>query len=189
MKKVYVKTRSAWRTWLARNHNRGANGIWLVFYRRGSPQPSLDYEEAVEEALCYGWIDSIIKKADGQKYLRKFTPRKANSEWSALNKRRVASLTREGRMTKHGLAKIEAAKRLGNWKTDPRPELSLNTPDDFQKALRQNSKAMAFFDRLAPSYRKQFLGWIEVAKRPETRERRIHESVTLLQAGRKLGPK
>jgi uncharacterized protein YdeI (YjbR/CyaY-like superfamily) len=111
MKQVYVSTRDQWRRWLAENHDRSEGGIWLVYFKKGTGQPSLNYEESVEEALCFGWIDSIIRTIDSNKYCRKFTPRKDGSKWSASNKSRVEKIIREGRMTEFGPAKVEAAKR------------------------------------------------------------------------------
>lgn len=145
------------------------------------------YDEAVEEALCFGWIDSIIKKLDGTRYCRKFTPRKLNSKWSALNKERVARLIRERKMTASGLAKIEVAKQSGLWDVDPRPTISFDIPGEFSKALNRNKVAKSHFVKLSPTYKKQFIGWIVTAKRPETRESRIQESISLLELGMKLG--
>jgi len=151
---------------------------------------SIEYETSVEEALCYGWVDSIIKKLDETKYARKFTPRKDDSKWSPSNIKRVNKLINEGKMREYGLKKIKAAKRSGKW-DDPvqRPELSFEMHPEFAQALKDNKQAKETFDNLAPTYKKQYLGWIEVAKRPETREKRIRESIRLLAAGKKLGLK
>ena len=110
----YSKTPAEWREWLQNNHDR-STGVWLVFHKKGSGLPSIDYEDAVIEALCFGWIDSIIKKIDEEQYARKFTPRNDNSIWSASNKVRIEKLINSGRMTEIGLAKIEAAKKNGQW--------------------------------------------------------------------------
>jgi uncharacterized protein YdeI (YjbR/CyaY-like superfamily) len=189
MKQVHVSTRDHWRRWLAENHEKEEDGIWLVFYKRETGRPSLEYEESVEEALCFGWIDSIIKRLDDQTYCRKFTPRRDGSRWSKANKWRVKKLFKEGRMTGFGLAKVEAAKRSGSWGTDPRPVISIDIPQELSEALGRNRKATAFFERLAPTYRKHFIGWIVTAKRPETRARRVKESMALLARGEKLGLK
>jgi len=188
MKQLYLKTRTAWRKWLARNHDK-QSGVWLVFYKKHTGQPTLDYEAAVEEALCFGWIDSIIKKLDEQRYLRKMTPRKAQSQWSALNKRRVEKLVGEGRMCAPGLAKVEAAKASGHWDASGHAQIPPGVPAELAQALAQQPKAQAFFDQLAPSYRKQFIGWIAVAKQQSTRDRRAKESIALLKQGKKLGMK
>jgi len=188
IKQLYVADREQWRDWLSKNHAVKA-GIWLIFYKKETSKPTIEYEAAVEEALCFGWIDSIIKKIDGEKYARKFTPRSDKSNWSALNKRRVNKMIKEGRMTKIGLAKIEKAKKTGLWEKDGWPQISLDIPPEFAKALARNKKAKENFDNLAPTYRKHYIGWISVAKRPETKKRRIEESIALLEKGQKLGLK
>lgn len=189
MKEVYLPTRAKWRKWLSDNHNKENKGIWLVFYKKGTGKPSLGYEDSVEEALCFGWIDSIIKKIDDEKYCRKFTPRRPESKWSELNKKRVKEAIKEGRMTKHGLAKIEAAKKSGLWERNPTPTINFDMPKEFVNALRKNKKAKVFFDQLAPTYQKYYIAWITTAKRPETKDKRIRESITLLEEGKKLGLK
>jgi len=188
MKQLYVTNRNQWREWLSKNHATEA-GIWLVFYKKETSIPTIAYEAAVEESLCFGWIDSIIKKIDSEKYARKFTPRTDKSNWSQLNKKRASKMIKQGRMTEVGLAKITAAKKSGLWDKDPRPRISLDIPPEFANALARNKKAKECFDKLAPSYRKHYIGWINVAKRPETREQRIQESIALLENGKKLGLK
>jgi uncharacterized protein YdeI (YjbR/CyaY-like superfamily) len=188
MKQLYIADKEQWRDWLSKNHATEA-GIWLIFYKKETSRPTIAYEAAVEEALCFGWIDSIIKKIDAEKYARKFTPRSDKSKWSALNKKRAGKMIREGRMTKIGLAKIETAKKTGLWDKDGRPRLSLDVPTEFTKALARNKKAKENFDKLAPTYRKHYIAWISVAKRPETKKRRIKESIALLEKGQKLGLK
>ena len=188
MEQVYVKTREAWRTWLARNYDK-SQGIWLVFYKKHTGKASLEYDEAVEEALCFGWIDSIIKKIDDEQYVRKLTPRKPESRWSALNKKRVAKLESQGLMTEVGLAKVQEAKASGVWDQSDRPSMTWEVPDELERALAKNKKARRYFDQLAPSYRKQFIGWITMAKRQETKARRVRESMALLEQGKRLGIK
>ena len=188
MKQLYVATKDQWREWLSRHHAAEA-GVWLVFYKKETSKPTIDYEEAVEEALCFGWIDSIIKKIDAEKYARKFTPRKDQSKWSDLNKKRVAKMIKAGRMTGAGLKKIKAAKKSGLWDQDPRPKISLDVPPEFARALARSKKAKENFEQLASTYRRHYIGWIVTAKRPETRERRIAESIALLEKGKKLGLK
>jgi uncharacterized protein YdeI (YjbR/CyaY-like superfamily) len=189
MKQVHVSTRGQWRRWLAESHNKEEDGIWLVFYKKETGRPSLQYEESVEEALCFGWIDSIIRRIDDDKYCRKFTPRRDGSRWSASNRMRVEKIIKEGRMTEFGLAKVEAAKRSGNWEKDPRPVISMELPQELSEALAGNRKARDFLEGLAPTYRKHFIGWIVAAKRPETRARRLKESLALLARGERLGLK
>lgn len=186
MKQLYFKTSDNWRNWLASNHDK-ENEVWLIFFKKETGEPSIEYESAVEEALCFGWIDSIIKKIDEKRYARKFTPRKDSSKWSELNKKRVAKLIKDNRMTEMGLAKIETAKRNGCWDKQNRPNIQFDIPKEFQSALNQNKKARENFNQLSPTCQKQYIGWIVVAKRQETKERRIKESIDLLEKGQKLG--
>ena len=188
MKQIYIKTRGEWRNWLQKHHE-SCNGIWLIFYKKSTGKPSLEYGTAVEEALCFGWIDSIIKRIDEEKYVRKFTPRKLGSRWSDLNKKRILKLEKQGLITEAGQAIVDEARKSGIWNEVNRPTLSFEIPDDLERALLKNEKAKRFFDQLVPSYKKQFLGWIQVAKRQETRENRIRESIALLERGEKLGMK
>ena len=189
MKEIYLTTRAKWRKWLSDNHDKEKEGIWLVFYRKETGKPSLEYEDSVEEALCFGWVDSIIKKIDDEKYCRKFTPRKPDSKWSQLNRKRVQKAIKEGRMTEHGLAIIEAAKKSGLWERNPTAAINFDMPKEFVDAMKKNKKAKDFFDQLAPTYQKHYIAWVTTAKRPETRDKRIRESITLLEQGKKLGLK
>lgn len=188
MKQVYVKDRKEWRDWLSKNHNKETD-VWLVYYKKETGRPTIKYGDSVEEALCFGWIDSIIKKIDEEKYVRKFTPRKPDSYWSEPNKQRVEKMIRIGRMTPFGLSKIEAAKKSGLWDKNARPQLLFEMLPEFEEALKKNSRAKEIFEKLSSSHKKQYLGWIEVAKRPETKEKRIKEAITLLEKGEKLGLK
>lgn len=189
MKIIEVKNREEWRLWLAANHDKEKEA-WLVYYKQKTRKTSIKYDDSAEEALCYGWIDSIIKKLNDTKYLRKFTPRNDNSQWSILNKKRVEKMMKEGLMTEHGLKKVEAAKRNGKWDNPAqKPALQFRIPPDFAAALKKNKKAEKTFMKMAPTYQKQYLGWIEIAKRPETKDKRIKESIRLLSEGQKLGLK
>jgi uncharacterized protein YdeI (YjbR/CyaY-like superfamily) len=157
MKQLHFTTRSQWRQWLAKNHDQEKNGVWLLFHRKNTGRPVLCYEESVEEALCFGWIDSIIKRIDDDSYCRKFTPRKDDSAWSNKNKHRVEKVTQEGRMTAVGQAKVDAATKSGRWAKDPRPVINRDVPQDLSEALDRNRNAMNFFENLAPTYRKHFI--------------------------------
>lgn len=189
MKQLLVSSRARWRRWLAAHHDRELRGIWLVFHKRGSGKPSLDYEDAVEEALCYGWIDSVVKRINDASYCRKFTPRHDRSNWSPTNRRRAEKVIREGRMTAIGLAKIDAARRLGTWERDVRPAINSHAPSELSRALSRNRKARERFEGLAPSCQRRFIGWIVAAKKPETRARRVRESLALLGRRQQLGLK
>ena len=188
MKQLYVKTRDEWRKWLSK-HNSTEKELWLVFFKKETGKPSIEYDASVEEALCFGWVDSIIKKIDDEKYARKFTPRKPESHWSESNKTRVKKMIEQGRMAESGLARVQEAKQNGIWYKSARPNISFEIPEEFEHALQQNKKAQEFFEQLAPTYQKQYIGWMAVAKRQETREKRIKESIALLKKGEKLGLK
>ena len=157
--------------------------MWLVFLKGAERQ--LPYADAVEEALCFGWIDSLMRPIDGRSYMQLFTPRKAKSNWSALNKTRVASLIDRGLMARAGLAAVEHAKKVGTWTALDHVE-ALAMPPDFAKALNAKKKARAFFDSLAPSHRKGILYWINGVKSPEKRAERIAHAVS--QAAKGLRP-
>jgi uncharacterized protein YdeI (YjbR/CyaY-like superfamily) len=186
MKQLYATDREQWRHWLSLHHAT-ETGVWLVFYKKETAKPTIAYEAAVEEALCFGWIDGIVKKIDEARYARKFTPRRGSSGWSELNKKRAERMMRQGRMTEAGLAKISAAKKSGLWDKDPRPEISFDVPPELARALVRNKKAKENFDKLAPSHRRHYIAWIAIAKRAETKRRRVKESIALLERGRKLG--
>jgi uncharacterized protein YdeI (YjbR/CyaY-like superfamily) len=185
---LLCKTIEQWRNWLKQNH-RIVDEIWLVFYKKGAGEQSLDYDGALDEALCYGWIDSIIKKIDETKYARKFTPRNEISKWSEINKKRVARLIKAGRMTEAGLAVVKAAKGNGCWDKSDRPPIVTEVPVELEVALKKNKKARENFGQLAPSHQKRYILWITTAKRQETRDRRIREAIALLTKGEKLGLK
>ena len=188
MNQLYIKAKSEWRKWLQKNHNK-VNEVWLIFYKKETGKLSIDYEAAVEEALCFGWIDSLVKKIDEERYARKFTPRKDNSVWSESNKKRVKKVIKEGRMSEYGIEKIKAAKKSGKWYEDQRPEVSFTMSPLFSEALNKNKKAKENFEKLSPSNRKYYIGWITNAKREDTIKRRIEDSIKILQQGKKLGLK
>lgn len=189
MTKRSFKTAAAWRAWLERNHAR-EKGIWLAYYKKGSGKTSVTYEEALEEALCFGWIDSVVSRLDNERYMQKYTPRNAENVWSAANKERVRKLIAEGRMAAPGMAKIEAAKRNGSWNklSDiDRVGRTGEIPEDLRRALAGNPVANEKFERLQPSQKKLWAWWILSAKKPETRARRIVETVKGVAAGRRPG--
>jgi uncharacterized protein YdeI (YjbR/CyaY-like superfamily) len=173
--RVYVPDRVAWRAWLA-EHHATASGVWLVYYKKESGKPRVAYDEAVEEALCFGWIDSRSNAIDGERYAQLFTPRRAGSPWSRPNKQRVAELTRRGLMAPAGLAAIERARRDGSWVAYDEVE-DLRIPADLEEALAANATAAACFAAFGASSKKQILWWIASAKRPETRRKRVEQMV------------
>lgn len=185
---LHVTNRDVWRTWLEKNHDTKKE-IWLIFYRRHTDKLSIPYGDAVEEALCFGWIDSIIKRIGDEKFARKFTPRKTKSSWSQPNRKRAEKMIKEGKMTEVGLARIREAKKNGEWFKAAPPRKTLVTPPYIRKALAANKKALDNFNNLAKSYKEQYIGWITSAKREETRRRRLAEAIRLLEQNEKLGMK
>ena len=178
-----VRGRRQWREWLDAHHS-SVSEVWLVFYKRHTGVSFLGYGDAVEEALCYGWVDSIVRRLDDSRYARKFTPRRLNSKWSTANRRRYKSLAQRGLLAKAGVERAPTS-RCGD---APRPSAT-EIPAYVEKALKANMRAWKFFQQLAPSYRRAYIGWIESAKREETKARRIREAVRLLASERKLGLK
>ncbi len=175
LEEVYASDRQVWRQWLAQNH-RTSFGIWLIYYKVKSAQPSVQYSEAVKEALCFGWIDSKVKSLDGDRYKQIFTPRKPQSVWSKLNKNYIEELIAQGLMTPAGLDKIAAAKQDGSWSALDAIE-ALIIPLDLKQALAANQTADRNFTAFSNSTKKNILFWIESAKRAETRLNRIEKTV------------
>jgi uncharacterized protein YdeI (YjbR/CyaY-like superfamily) len=182
MTTLHLTTRAAWRSWLAEHHDRETE-IWLVYNKRHTGEPRVEYDDAVEEALCFGWIDSIVRTIDEDRYAQKFTPRKAKSKWSESNLKRFAKLVREGKMTGAGLAKAPPQDAA------PLPAADDSVPGYIEAALRANDVAWINFTNLAPSYRRLYIRWIEDAKKEETRRKRLAEAVSLLEQNKKLGLK
>ncbi|MEA5452362.1 YdeI/OmpD-associated family protein [Leptolyngbya sp. CCNP1308] len=174
---VQVESRAEWRAWLAANHAR-TEGLWLITYKKRPGRPYVSYDEVVEEALCFGWIDSKGNKLDGDRTMLWMAPRQPGTGWSALNKRRIAALTEAGLMMPPGLAKIEAAKQDGSWELLDAIE-RLEIPPDLAAAFAENDLASANFEAFPRSAKRGILEWIASAKRAETRERRIAETVEL----------
>ena len=178
-----VKTRQQWRSWLSKHHGT-VSEIWLVFHKLHTGEKSIAYQDALEEALCYGWVDSLIKRLDDERYARKFTPRKPGSKWSTINRRLYAKLKKEGRLAAPGL-KRPPTTRSGDALRSGLSEL----PPEITNKIKANAKAWSYFEQLAPSYRRIYLGWILSAKRAETRERRVNEAIRLLAEKKKIGLK
>lgn len=185
----YPKTRQQWRQWLQKNHDR-ETGVLLKGYRKEMNKPSLATADAVEEALCFGWIDSIKRKLEDGSSVLKFTPRKTKSIWSKVNKDRVNKLIENGLMTEAGLAKISLAKSNGSWDSlnaSDHHAANNSIPPELEKAFTKNKKALANFQAFPSSYRKRFLYWIDSAKRPETKKERIIMTVKMSAANKKPG--
>lgn len=174
---VRAKDRAAWRRWLERNHA-SSPSVWLVIHKKGHPTGRLLYEDAVQEALCFGWIDSTANALDEHNYKLWMAPRKPRSGWSAVNKRRIERLFADGQIAPAGLAAIDAAKRDGSWAALDGSH-SLVVPRDLAKAFKRYPDAARHFDAFPPSARRVILQWIDAAKRPETRAKRIDETARL----------
>jgi uncharacterized protein YdeI (YjbR/CyaY-like superfamily) len=178
---VEVADRAAWRQWLADRHAQ-RESIWLVFHKQASDGTSPTYDEAVEEALCFGWIDSTVNRLDDRRSLQLFAPRKPRSTWSASNKERVARLEQQGLLAPAGIAAIERAKQDGTWSALDAIE-RLEEPADLAAALDTVAAARASWNGFSPSSRKAILWWVVSAKRPETRTKRIDQTVRMAAKG------
>lgn len=185
-----LTTRTQWRAWLEKHHAT-CREVWLICYKKHTGRASIPYEDAVEEALCVGWIDSIVKLIDEERYARKFTPRRPGSVWSEHNRRRVARLLKEGRLTNQGKAVLPAPRtRLASARPRKpgrvRPPL---LPRMFREAFRLHPRAAEQFRRRAPSYQRTIVLWVTDARREETRSRRLREVIRVLSRNRPLGLK
>jgi uncharacterized protein YdeI (YjbR/CyaY-like superfamily) len=182
--KVRPRSRAAWRGWLEANHA-ASGGIWLVFAKKHTKLASLSYDEAVEEALCFGWIDSLVKSIDDRFHMQMFTPRKAKSAWSALNRKRAARLIEAGLMTAAGLAPITLAKKTGRWEAHKASE-ALKVPPELKRAIDANLAAKKNWPAYTESQRRMFLYMVNGAKRPETRAKRVARIIEIVSSGVKF---
>ena len=186
MKTLLVRTVEHWREWL-QAHHRSESEIWLVFCKQGSGGVSIERKDAVDEALCFGWVDSLVKRLDERRYALKFTPRRADSRWSNANRKRYAELRASGRLKPAGIARPPTDRGYG-----PRPArlpLPAKLPRYIQAALDKRPKARRHFESLSPAQRRRYIAWIESAIREETKVRRLEESIRLLSSGQVLGLK
>ena len=181
LKTLDVRSRARWRAWLEANHG-SASEIWLVFHKAHTGTTSIDYEESVEEAICFGWVDSLVRRLDEDRYARKFTPRKTDSFWSDSNRERYAKVEALGWLAPAGRERAPTANRYPR-----RPKRSSAVPPYIKRALKSEPRAWATFERLTPRERIMYVGWIDNAKREETKARRIEKAIRLLAAGKKLG--
>jgi uncharacterized protein YdeI (YjbR/CyaY-like superfamily) len=183
------KTAAAWRAWLARNGGREKE-IWLAYYKKGCGKKSVSYQEALDEALCCGWIDSIVRTLDAERYQQRWTPRQPRSIWSAVNKARIKKLLAEGRMAEPGLAAVRIAKKNGSW--DKITEIEKidrggGLPEEALDAMAARPGLREKFEALSPSKKKMLSYWLASAKRPETRDRRMAELDDIIATGRTPG--
>ena len=183
IEKFYPKSRQEWREWLQDNHDK-KQSVWLIYYKKKSNIPTVIYSEAVDEALCFGWIDSKSKPIDELKHMQFFSRRKPNSVWSRVNKEKIERLTNEGLMTKAGYEIIEIAKQNGSWTILDEAE-ALIIPDDLDKELQKRKNAKEYFLSLSRSDKRNILQWLVLAKRQETRDKRIAEIVELADKNQK----
>jgi uncharacterized protein YdeI (YjbR/CyaY-like superfamily) len=183
---IYISKRGDWRDWLAENHS-VSPGAWLVYYKKHTGIERIAYDDAVEEALCFGWIDSTVRRLDDQRFCQKFVPRRKRSSWSAHNRVRAEKLMADGTMTPAGMGKIEAARTSGEWDKALKERVDRPMPPELKKALADDAKAAAEYRRLTPTQAKYFKNWVGEAKKPETRERRAAKAVAMMREGKKPG--
>lgn len=174
---IQPKTRAAWRAWLEKHHTR-TEGVWLVSYKKATGKPRIDYEDLVEDALCYGWVDSKVNKLDLERSMLWFAPRKPRTGWSRPNKQRVERLLAAGLMHPAGLAKVEQARADGSWTSLDAIE-ELQVPADLRDALDRQPEAARHFDMFPRSVKRGILEWIQIAKKPETRAARVEQTARL----------
>ncbi len=178
-KSIYLENRNAWRIWLKENHVSEKN-VWLKIYKKQSQTPSVYYDEAVDEALCFGWVDSSIKKGNDEFYYQFFAKRNPKSNWSRVNKAKIEKLMTDGLIAEAGLKMVEIAKKTGTWTALDDVENLISTPD-LQERLNQNSIAKGYFEAFPRSVKRGILEWLLNAKQAETRQKRIEEIVSLAE--------
>ena len=183
-KTYYPKDRKEWHNWLKQYHSIEKE-IWVIYFKKHTGKPRVAYDDAVEEALCFGWIDSTVKRIDNDKYCQRFTPRNNNSEWSELNKKRVKKLIKDSKMTEFGMEKVLIAKKNRKWNKKTRAAAEYKMPNEFNKRLKESPKAHRFFNNLPPSHKKNYAAWIASAKKEETKLRRIEKAISLLEQEQK----
>lgn len=185
---ISVSDRNVWRSWLIDNHA-SENEVWLAYYKKHTGKATVSYLESVKEALCFGWIDGLKRRIDEERYAHRFTPRKAGSKWSPQNIRLAEELIESGKMTKAGLAAFD---QRVPYDLELQQQLSakeLPLEAETEKGLKTSQKAWNNFNQLSAGYRKQYVGWIQSAKRPETRKKRLQKAIRLLEENQKLGMK
>lgn len=187
MKTFDAGTVERWRVWLAKHHASEPE-VWLVFHKTHTGKPSVSHSDALDEALCYGWIDSLVKRIDDDRYAIKFTPRKPDSNWSTINIKRYEALRKAKRLAAPGLARSPKGRPV----VDGPPKDSLPTTAtraEVETALKKDARAWTSFEALAPSHRRRYVMWVAMAKREETRQKRLREAIRMLRNGKTLGLK
>lgn len=186
MKTLLVHTPAEWREWLE-THGAAEQEIWLVFYKKHTGLASIAYKDALDEALCFGWVDSLVKRLDDRRYALKFTPRREDSRWSPANRKRYAELKAAGRLGPRGIERHPTDR--GYAPRSPRRPLPSKLPRYIQSALERHAAARRHYEALSMTQRRRYVAWIESAKREETKLRRLNEAIRLLAAGQQLGLK
>jgi uncharacterized protein YdeI (YjbR/CyaY-like superfamily) len=186
VKTFVAQTVDQWRKWLDEHYD-SESEVWLIFHKLHTGVGSIAYLDALDEALCFGWVDSLVKRLDESRYARKFTPRKADSRWSTINRQRYAALKAAGRLKPGGINRPPTDRSYDP--LPPRFKMPSKLPPYIRTALRKRPAALRYFEALAPSHRRRYVGWIESAKHEETKARRLKEAIRLLTAGKPLGLK
>jgi uncharacterized protein YdeI (YjbR/CyaY-like superfamily) len=171
--------------WLEENHD-SSQGAWLKIAKKGADEPSVTYDEAVELALCFGWIDSQVRRFDDQHYIQRFTPRRPRGRWSKINREKAEALIAAGKLRPAGLAEVEAARADGRWEAAYEGQRTAKVPPDLQRALAADPAARKFFDSLDSANRYAIVYRLDDAKKPETRERRLKKFLAMLERGEKI---
>ncbi len=183
---VCPSSRREWRDWLQQNHA-SEQGVWLVYFKKHTGRPTVSYRESVLEALCFGWIDGIMKSIDSERYCHRFSPRKKKSKWSGLNVRFARELIRQGKMTPAGLEAFERRQEYDETHLQGGSGEPPRLPPEIESALKENETAWNNFSALAPGYRRQYIGWLSSAKKDETRKRRLAKALKMLEQNQKPG--
>jgi uncharacterized protein YdeI (YjbR/CyaY-like superfamily) len=182
---IEFQSQNKWRTWLSNNHSKN-DGVWLRLYKKDSNKKSINHDQALDEALCFGWIDGQAKSFDEQSYLQKFTPRRKRSIWSKRNTEKIEQLFEKGKMMPAGLAEVENAKADGRWEKAYESPSNMKVPDDFLKELSKKPKALAFFKSLNKTNTYSINFRLETAKKIETRQKRMKVIIEMLEQGKKF---
>jgi uncharacterized protein YdeI (YjbR/CyaY-like superfamily) len=178
-------SQTEWEAWLDAEHA-ASDGVWVKFAKKGSGVETVDYDEALDVALCYGWIDSQVLRYDERFYLQKFTPRRSRSKWSQINREKIEQLTKRGRMKPAGIEQVELAKADGRWEAAYASPANIEVPDDLKSALEASPKAAESWDELSKSNRFAIVYQLQDAKKPETRARRLEKFVGMLERGERF---
>lgn len=186
MNTLYCKDSDEWRAWLQQNHV-VEQDIWLIYYKKHTKKASIYYTEAVDEALCFGWIDSVVKSIDDEKYMQRFTPRKANSVWSLVNKNKVNRLLEEGKMTPAGMLMVEVAKENGQWAKAYSLKVKVDMPSELEDALKSKPIACENFYKFSLTNQQHYIRWVVQAKRADTIRKRIEAVVARSEKNIKHG--